>query len=73
MSSLDKEERARSKNNQRIIWNLFNNPRATFSTVTLEQMNFPPRPTIKKDPNALKFLFRPTLKVATDSSEDGSC
>jgi len=73
MSQLDKEKRARNKNNKRLIWNLFNNPRATFSSVTMEQMNFPPRPNMKKDPNALEFIFRPSLKVISDSSADEPC
>lgn len=73
MSSLDKEKRARYKSNKRLIWHLFNNPKATFSNVSMEQLNFPPRPVIKKDPNALEFLFRPNLKLISDSSADEPC
>jgi len=75
MSLLEDEKRARSKNNKRLVWHLFNNPKATFSTVSMENMNFPPRPVIKKNTDALEFLFRPNLKLVSDAdcSEDAPC
>lgn len=63
MSFQEKEKKMRSESNKRLIFNLLFNPNATFSTVTMQQSNFPPRPTIKKDPKALEFMFKPKLEL----------
>ena len=45
-------------------------PKYTFSTVTREQTNFPPRPTIVKDENALGFTHRIRRLKAVPTSDE---
>jgi len=65
----DRSSKARiALRNRYLIDELLNNPRFTFSNATLEMTNFPPRPMIKKDKNALEFVhqIRPRLEVVHD-------
>lgn len=54
----------RSDRNKYLIHQLLTNPRYTFNDISLEMTNFPPRPTIQKDTQALEFIHRPQSKLA---------
>lgn len=49
-------DEARKKNNERVI--ALMKEGSPLGTVSLEAIFFPPRPIIKKDPNALRFPLK---------------
>ena len=64
------KERQRIRERNEVLIRGINDPNVTYSTVSLQQSNFPPRGIIKKDKDALEFIHnpKPGLRLV-DSSE----
>lgn len=61
----DLEDKKRLERTKFLIHELKNNPKVTFCDTTLEQTNFPPRPVIKKDKEALEFIHRKKTRLSS--------